>query len=235
MIYHIGAVPVSDELYHHGIKGQKWGVRRYQNPNGTYTAAGKLHRAAQRAGEGLSKVGKVTGKALGALAKHQVDKIKRKHLWMMNDQELDDYVKRLAQEKSVKDAISSNKHSRGKQIAIGILEKGAQTVANKAFESLGNSIVARNKLADDIKYNKEMAKQTAKNKIAMDKMIDKKYRKMTKKDASSKMLRDLEKNYNTMNNTEITNRTKSIKELREAENRYRNTVNPTAYYSRGKG
>jgi len=29
------------ELYHHGIKGQKWGVRRFQNPDGTLTAAGK--------------------------------------------------------------------------------------------------------------------------------------------------------------------------------------------------
>ena len=29
------------ELYHHGIKGQKWGVRRYQNADGSLTSAGK--------------------------------------------------------------------------------------------------------------------------------------------------------------------------------------------------
>lgn len=30
-----------NELYHYGIKGQKWGVRRYQNSDGSLTAAGK--------------------------------------------------------------------------------------------------------------------------------------------------------------------------------------------------
>jgi hypothetical protein len=28
-------------LAHHGIKGQKWGIRRFQNPDGTWTDAGK--------------------------------------------------------------------------------------------------------------------------------------------------------------------------------------------------
>lgn len=32
--------PYPNELYHHGINGQKWGVRRFQNPDGTLTAAG---------------------------------------------------------------------------------------------------------------------------------------------------------------------------------------------------
>lgn len=39
-------------LAHHGIKGQKWGVRNYQNPDGTLTAAG---RARYGSGEGGSK------------------------------------------------------------------------------------------------------------------------------------------------------------------------------------
>lgn len=30
-------------LYHHGVKGQKWGVRRYQNTDGSLTSAGKVH------------------------------------------------------------------------------------------------------------------------------------------------------------------------------------------------
>ena len=29
------------ELTHHGIKGQKWGVRRFENYDGTLTSAGK--------------------------------------------------------------------------------------------------------------------------------------------------------------------------------------------------
>lgn len=31
-------------LYHHGIKGMKWGVRRYQNKDGSLTPAGKKRK-----------------------------------------------------------------------------------------------------------------------------------------------------------------------------------------------
>ena len=33
----------SNELYHHGVKGMRWGVRRYQNKDGSLTNAGKKH------------------------------------------------------------------------------------------------------------------------------------------------------------------------------------------------
>lgn len=50
-------------LIHHGIKGQKWGIRRYQNPDGTLTAEGKRR---QKIGAGLTTiVSGVTGARVG--------------------------------------------------------------------------------------------------------------------------------------------------------------------------
>lgn len=43
MIYTVLGSPYdSNHLYHHGISGQKWGRRRYQNFDGTLTPEGKL-------------------------------------------------------------------------------------------------------------------------------------------------------------------------------------------------
>lgn len=43
----------NNELQHYGIKGMKWGVRRFQNEDGSYTAAGK-RRAKQQKAESMS-------------------------------------------------------------------------------------------------------------------------------------------------------------------------------------
>ena len=32
----------NNELYHYGVKGMKWGVRRYQNADGSLTKLGKI-------------------------------------------------------------------------------------------------------------------------------------------------------------------------------------------------
>ena len=54
--YYIAGFPVSDELYHHGIKGQKWGIRRYQNEDGSLTPAGR-----ERYGKGLGEYANKNG------------------------------------------------------------------------------------------------------------------------------------------------------------------------------
>lgn len=47
-------VAYPNELYHHGIKGQKWGRRRFQNVDGSLTSAGKLRYSKQASSAGGS-------------------------------------------------------------------------------------------------------------------------------------------------------------------------------------
>lgn len=61
-------------LAHHGIKGMKWGVRRYQNEDGSYTEAGKKrysdnqHADAKKTVEDAGNVGFLVGAIAGGVA-----------------------------------------------------------------------------------------------------------------------------------------------------------------------
>lgn len=45
-----------DELQHHGIRGQKWGIRRFQNKDGTRTPAGKRREKYQTVSQEAKQV-----------------------------------------------------------------------------------------------------------------------------------------------------------------------------------
>ena len=59
------------ELYHHGIKGQKWGIRRFQNEDGTMTEQGlKRYHSRGRIRKALNKTEKKVGKASARAIKY---------------------------------------------------------------------------------------------------------------------------------------------------------------------
>lgn len=72
-------------ICHDGIKGQQWGLRRFQNPDGTYTEEGKRRK-----------------REYNRLARHPGNK-KNKKLRKVSDEVLEAYMERLEKEKRVSD------------------------------------------------------------------------------------------------------------------------------------
>lgn len=102
-------------LVHSGIKNMKWGVRRYQNKDGSLTPAGRERYAK------------------GASDDHV--KARAKPSSAMTDKELNDAVVRLQREKLYAD-LTAPKKSAGRKFA----EKFAEKLSDKAIEKTVNTI-----------------------------------------------------------------------------------------------
>lgn len=122
-----------DNLQHHGIKGQKWGVRRYQNKDGSLTADGRKRYGSEdnfrkQYPEDVKK-GLKTAKGLVDKGKDVNDKITKKakeeqikkDVSKMSDQELQKIVNRLNMEERYKQVMNSRAADDGKNVVDKIL------------------------------------------------------------------------------------------------------------------
>lgn len=129
------------ELYHSGIKGQKWGIRRYQNEDGSLTEEGKkrygtpeTYRAVAKEASSLEEATKGASSAASTAASiintQRGSQAIRKDYSGLTDQELQRRVNRLNLERAYGDLSGDTKYVKtGKEKAREILQTVGATLA----------------------------------------------------------------------------------------------------------
>ena len=122
------------ELKHWGIKGMKWGVRRYQNKDGSLTPAGK-----KRYSDGS------TSSSSTSKSSQTSQQPKKKTVSEMSDQELRDTFNRLRLEQDYA-KLNPEKVSRGKKFVDNLLDETLSGVARGAGSASAIAVTSLGKI-----------------------------------------------------------------------------------------
>lgn len=139
------------ELYHHGTKGQKWGKRLYQNPDGSLTALGRLRYG--KNGERFNKSSnnkRATGKNSANSKSFKEDsesKLKTKSAREMSDDDLNKAINRMRLENTYNDLMAKqippDKNARIKKIAADLGEQAVKNIGGKVIDTIGDKITKK--------------------------------------------------------------------------------------------
>lgn len=166
-----------DYLEHHGILGQKWGVRRYQNRDGSLTAEGRKHRGLK--GDGPGDTIRKARRAVGNAVKKGRAKAAEKKAQL-------DEKRRIAAEKDKADAIAKGDAKRIMKYVPKMTDQELAQVKSRAANIAGLKSMAPKEKSTMEKIN-EWAKTAGSISESMAK-IDKALKSMQgeKSDSSGK-------------------------------------------------